>query len=440
MAPADQPPQRGAGEARTSIDALVDLLKARGRSELNEVSQTLGVDPLIVESWAKVLEGGGIIKISYEVGKMYLEPVTLTAEQTANVKARLESAKVVLQHDIAAHKAVLEKFGSDLDAISGSVSELEKLYQQKLPEVQQMLSELNKVYDTVELQNRSVSDIRKGADDTYNGINKKITELVGKIDAFNATNEAKGLEERLKSVNDVIKRVNDTGKALEELERNKDKAFEGIRKSVDEQVKRIRAQITSASNEVAVQLKLNKAQLDDLIRQLRQQYALSKEISGQISEFKREGESSKKALAGAKTTFNDRYERLKHDIDSGATLIDASAKGLIGKVNDVKAKFGDAERIDTELKDLAKSVDQIQKEISDSRLELSELTEQAKLLDNIANATPERKASVVSDIEEKDAKLKGRLTGLKKSIEDAKTKAERKGVPVKKADRPKGDK
>lgn len=425
MAPADQP-ARGAGEARTSIDALVDLLKSRGRAELNVLSQSLGVDPLIVESWAKVLEGGGIIKISYEVGKMYLEPVTLTAEQTANVKARLDSAKVVLQHDIAAHKAVLEKFGADLEGIASSVSELEKIYQQKLPEVQQMLSELNKVYDTVELQNRSVTDIKKGAEDTYNGINKRIADLVGKIDAFNATNEAKSLEERLISVNDVIKRVTDTEKALEELEKNKNKAFDAIRKSVDDQVKQIRTQIASASSEVAVQLKLNKTQLDDLIRQLRQQYALSKDISTQISEFKREGENSKKMLANAKTGFNDKYERLKHDIDSGASLIDSSAKGLIDKVNAVKAQFGDAAKIDDNLKGMRKNVEQIEKEVSDARLELAELTEQAKVLDSLTNATPERKASVVSDVEEKDARLKGRLGNLKKSLEEAKERTERK--------------
>ncbi|MDE1868465.1 MAG: hypothetical protein KGH60_00655 [Candidatus Micrarchaeota archaeon] len=425
MAPADTPQRGAGGEARTSIDALVDLLKARGRSELNEVSQNLGVDPLIVESWAKVLEGGGIVKISYEVGKMYLEPVTLTAEQTANVKAKLESAKVVLQHDIAAHKAVLEKFAADLEAMGSSVSELEKIYQQKLPEVQQMLSELNKVYDTVELQNRSVTDIKKSAEDTYNGINKRITDLVGKIDAFNATNEAKGLEERLSSVNDVIKRVSDTEKALEELEKNKNKAFETIKRSVDEQVKQIRAQISSASNEVAVQLKLNKSQLDDLIKQLKQQYTLSKDISNQINEFKREGEASKKTLANAKTAFDDKYDRLKHDIDGGASLIDASAKGLVEKVNAVKSQFGDAAKIDDDLKGMRKSVDQVGKEISDARLELAELTEQAKVLESITNATPERKASVVSDVEEKDAKLKGRLAGLKKSIEDTKGKVDK---------------
>ena len=68
-----QPSQTPSSEAKTSIDSLIELLSDKGKLDLNTVSITLGVSPTIMEEWAKVLESGKLIKVSYEVGKMYLE-------------------------------------------------------------------------------------------------------------------------------------------------------------------------------------------------------------------------------------------------------------------------------------------------------------------------------------------------------------------------------
>jgi hypothetical protein len=78
--PADDEENPEIASAKTTIDSLLDLLRTRGRTELNSVAAKLNIDPRIIENWAKVLENGNLIKISYEVGKMYLEPITLNHE------------------------------------------------------------------------------------------------------------------------------------------------------------------------------------------------------------------------------------------------------------------------------------------------------------------------------------------------------------------------
>ena len=42
-------------EARTTIDAMIDLLKKKGKSDITSIAAELGVSSSVIEDWAKVL-------------------------------------------------------------------------------------------------------------------------------------------------------------------------------------------------------------------------------------------------------------------------------------------------------------------------------------------------------------------------------------------------
>ena len=102
-------------DTKTSIDALLDLLRSKGKSELNSIAVALNTDPRIIENWAKVLENGNLIRITYEVGRMYLEPLTLTPDKQANLKTRTDVAKFILEEDLAVERISLEKFSKNIE-------------------------------------------------------------------------------------------------------------------------------------------------------------------------------------------------------------------------------------------------------------------------------------------------------------------------------------
>ena len=66
------------GEVKTSIDALLDLIKSRGLVDVSVAASELGIAGAVAEQWAKVLEENNLVKISYRVGKMYVEPVAVS--------------------------------------------------------------------------------------------------------------------------------------------------------------------------------------------------------------------------------------------------------------------------------------------------------------------------------------------------------------------------
>src|ERR1700674_2839127 len=92
-------------EAKTTIDSLAELLKEKGKMELGKIAQIMGVEQNVVENWAKVLEQGGIARITYEVGKMYVAPISLSKEQEQVVRANVDAERSALESDVASQRA-----------------------------------------------------------------------------------------------------------------------------------------------------------------------------------------------------------------------------------------------------------------------------------------------------------------------------------------------
>src|SRR5271157_1523676 len=168
---ATEKPGEAAAAATTTIDALMELLKAKGKMDVNDIAGTLAIAPAIVESWAKVLESGGMVRISYEVGKMFVAPVQISAEQVKLVEEKVEVKRGLIEDRVAAQRSEIEKFANEINDLGTEVSSLERVYQQRMPAVQQMLSQINTLYDSIIEQGRSVERIKKTAEDSYQNVN-----------------------------------------------------------------------------------------------------------------------------------------------------------------------------------------------------------------------------------------------------------------------------
>ena len=192
-------------ETRTTIDSLIELLKSKGKMELGAISMNLGVDPKIVEGWAKVLEKGSLVKISYEVGKMYVAPATLTPEQETQVKSKLEAKTVSVGADISAQLMNVAKLSEMIENIKASTVNAEKVYAEQMPALHKTVSEINRMYDTIEERDKSIKQISKKAEELYDSINKRITELNSRIDYVDTAMADKGFDDVKAMVSQVTK-------------------------------------------------------------------------------------------------------------------------------------------------------------------------------------------------------------------------------------------
>lgn len=416
-------PAQEIGEARTSIDALVELLGAKGKSELNSLAISLGADPKIVERWAKVLESGGMARISYEVGRMYLEPIAIGKEEAQAVKAKVGAKESILEQSVNVQRAELDKFEEHINSLSSSVVNIESVYRQRMPEVQQMLAEINRAYALVESEQKGILAIKSSTESTYEGINKHIDELLSKMNMIGATNTEKSAAASMDRVNDMLKRASAATSEVEELRKTKDRFFESLKKTIDAQVKAFNRQLDATNREIESRLKVGTQQIQETVRSVREQAGTAKDLNGQIREFKRSSESTKRMLNSARIEFSDRYQKLNESIYRNSKLVESNSKVLTDKLNALKTAFGEATKLDDMVRGLRSDVNDVSKQIAEAKVEVNDLSGALKTLESGTSRSVEQRTNLVDQLAEKDRNTKGKVARISKKIEDADRKA-----------------
>ena len=418
----------GVEETRTTIDALLELLRSKGKSELNSVAVMLSIDPRIIEKWAKVLEKGNLIRISYEVGKMYLEPMSYTPEKQQDMKQKTDVTKYILEEDLATEKISLDKFSKSIDSLNVSIDNIEKMYQRKLPDVQKIISELDKAYEPIERKRRSMDHIKSEAEENFKEISRKADNLYTKLGTFSPKQTEIDLNDKLNRFNKILENISDAQNALNEMERNQGKFFKSLEADINTQVREFRKQLGSSRYNVEQVIKSNSRQLNELVKEMRGQVHSAKRLSREIEGFRKDFESAKHDLDVLKNDFVDKYEMLKTGIANDSKLVDAQSKRVEDEIKSIKQNLGDASKFEEDIRKWQKEMSDISREVTATKTDIIKLTNQLNAVDSNRNMSIEAKTKAVESISEDAKKTKERTSRIKKVIkdttEDMKNKAE----------------
>lgn len=405
------------GEARTSIDALLELLKARGKTELNSAAVALNVDPRIIENWAKVLESGNLIHISYEVGKMYLEPITLGKEQEQDLKTKTDLSKFILEEDLAVERISLDKFAKNIADLSSSIANIEKLYQQKLPEVQRILAEVDKAYMPLEAKKKSMEKIKMETDADFKEITRKADVLYTKLNTFSPKQTESNMSDRLDQLNNILQNISEAQGAINEMGRNEDKFFKNMQNEIDTQTKEFRKQISVLKYNNEQQLRNSSRQLNELVKGIKEQANSAHQIAREVENFRKEFESAKHDLDVLKTDFTDRYQRIREGMENDSKLVDLESKKVEEAVNSIRQNFGELSKFDEEVKRWRKNMNDMAREVTATRAEILKLVNQLNALDS-SKASVETKAKAFEDLSKEGKKTKEKTNKIRKIIKD----------------------
>lgn len=433
--PAAKPPKKEVNpeieETRTSIDALLELLREKGKMELSSVAVTLNVDTRIVENWAKVLENGNLIRITYEVGRMYLEPVNLTPGQQKDLKNKTDLNKFILEEDLAIERISLDKFSKNIEQLNESVENLNKMYQSKLPDVQRILAEVDNVYAPLEAKKRSMDRIKDDIEKDFEEIDKKADSLYAKLNSFSPKQAESKANDRGSQLSKVLESTNDAKEAINDLESNKDKFFSSMEAEIESQVKDIKRQFASSKYNIEYALKTNSKQLNELIKGIKSQVKSAQRISKEVDSYRKEFETAKHDLEVLRGEFKDKYERIKQGMGKDRKIIDSESKRAEEILKSIKDNFGDVGKFDDELKKWARNVSDMSRDVIATKTEIIKLTNQLNALDSSRNMSVEKKAKALEGLKKEGKATKDKTAAIKKSIKDVSDEIKRKAEGAK---------
>jgi len=126
----------------TGVDALVRLVKEKGRIELTDAAAALNIPESTIEEWGGVLEEEGILKIEYRLTKIFLTWVAPTEEETAAEKKEFDRKKASMLEEVG---ELRQKVQPDVESLKEFGDSFEAFYAKASPRLAELEKKLEGV-------------------------------------------------------------------------------------------------------------------------------------------------------------------------------------------------------------------------------------------------------------------------------------------------------
>jgi len=405
-------------EAKTSIDSLLELLKEKGKTDLNTVSITLGVSPTIIEEWAKVLENGKLIRISYEVGKMYLEPISESGEQGRTTSIKTDAQKAALMNEMEVENITLDKYSKNLEDLAATVAGMENVYRQKLPNIQKIFADLDSMSAPMAKKTKELEATKTSAESYFSQLDKKVDEIYVKVNALETSNVERAIRQKEEMLKTALSRADAARSTLIDLEDTKGVLYNKISWDIDQQVKEFKAGLRAQIDQIYGELKADAAEAVSIDKEIRTELAETSKIAGDAERLKKEAEASRVALLSSRNLFKDRYAKTVNEIEQSATTVGQKYANAQLQLAALKESMGDVSKLHDTIENTKIELDTIRKSIETSKQIVGGILGSLKSVDNLKAADPAVKAKAVTELSKQSfsAKLKGEQ--IKKSLDE----------------------
>ena len=129
----------------TGVDNLIRLVHDAGRIELKEAAKNLGLSSASVEEWARILEEEGIVKLEYQLTKIYLVWVGTSPKELARKSEQLADRKAEISRDVETMIGRLEARGAELDKLDSEFKKVAELLDPKFGGLKRRLDALKDI-------------------------------------------------------------------------------------------------------------------------------------------------------------------------------------------------------------------------------------------------------------------------------------------------------
>lgn len=445
----------------TGVDNLIRLIHDAGRIELKDAAKNLGLSTASVEEWSRVLEEEGIVKLEYQLTKIYLVWVGSSPKELARKSEQLADRRAELEKELETMIGKLEARGDELDSLEKDFRKVSDLLDPKFGGVKRKLDALKEIEEEKDKLFETHVQRMSKAKEEYRKLNETLS----------------GDEERARA----------TSKSLHEVQTQIEKiepelaALGPMKKNITELV----GALSTQSKEISDALSTHKSQLESIetiSKELNQRHNLVGQMEERIGQIgadiqqlikalevlSEEAEKQKKAqitMDGMRRRIEDfesqrvELEQLHESVNKESREVMQRAGGVLKVLDELEDKFKDVKRLEgtkatpveeylqriseirektqTDLKELssfdAKAMSDIAKAKASLEKQLSEMKDLTKSFEGVAEKKREVDAvcAKIDELQEDRRKLFSQLTLLSKEIEVINIQSSPAGSPKK---------
>lgn len=298
----------------TGVDALIKLVREKGKVEITLASRFLNIPISTIEEWSHALESEGIISIEYQLTKVYLRWISPTNERIEQERAALESERTILLQEIKERGKKAEEQAKEVSAFK---DEFIANYSKIIAKLEQ--------FEKTGSSGQQLKGIRE---DEYYKLVDGLSELRGKISELN--DSIKFMHEQLEKISiefksaDIEKKMHSVIESKENIAILK-KELEGMEKEAS---KSLDALLTRSTDVSSIKKSMDKINED--------YHSLKTEIDNEITALK-EANSAAELLTNTKkemTALRTSTEKIFGEI--------SKTKGTVLEIEEKISKFSTA--------------------------------------------------------------------------------------------------
>ncbi len=262
----------------TGVDSLIRLIKEKKRIELTMVSKLLNLPASTIEDWAHILEEEGIIKIDYQLTKVYFVWAEATIDEIERERGVFTARKGAVNEQVQKVQGVQEEGAKDLEAYAKDMEKITAMFSQKFARLEQISAQLD---ETSKKRGESSKVSEEKLDSLFSKIaevESSMKELTAQLKEAGGAFAHEGIEEKMAS----IKKAKENMKALDS--------------KVNSLMKKVEEARTKAPKEGSVELGSMKSDFEGLRREFAKMREESEYLRSVISEFKINAETVRDAL------------------------------------------------------------------------------------------------------------------------------------------------
>lgn len=399
----------------TGVDALVRLVKQRGRIELEEASKGLKIPADTIEDWARVLEEEGIIRVQYKLTKIYLVWVTPTEEEVAVEKESFYKEKAELEKEIA---EVREKIKPQMEEMETLRSSFAKFYENVYAKLDAMEKKLSPaVVSGVVSEAEFKENVEKIKDMLQNIrlLKENMKTLKAEVGAMEKTMKKSKSAESFEKMKKVEDEISSLMSEMTELKKRMAGEVKELTKGVaipttPEMRKKFDAMMVDFK-----EVKRRNAELREDLRNLKESSEIVGMVGKELKGYEKSTVAMKKDLAALSKQADALFKKsetvskkLKGNLDTIERFSDSLdiAKSIV-------TKFPSQKKLSDELKQLSKK----EKEIEEKTTAVKKLLE----VMGGKQLSAKRVETLAKEVDDKLAELRSESEELSKTLESDKS-------------------
>ncbi len=400
---------------KTTIDSMLEYINANGKSNVNTIATVLGTYSGIIEDWAKILESGGLVKITNELGQMFVAPVSASPAQHVAATELISIQKAKISQSSEYQRLREEQLKTKLEELYKEVQVLDKEFMRKFPALHKSLADLDRMFGKATRMEKRINEIQKKAESEKKSVITKFDYEYKRLGDISA----KSVD--IQKITELAEDAKRFGNVIEDLKTNKRKELEAIRKDIDDQVRLLKKTLDEAEREIDAEIKRASDSVKIELQNLNEWNTIAKSASQNLPKTISEEKAALKRMDELKVRVESDYNSIEKSLNQLASDYVHKAQPLFDSIEQMSQKLSVSGGAGRAIIAANQSIAEAKKELSAVQKDISSLERGIK---NV-NASPstsigkQNGMTLLGKLEIKSNELKSRLDKINGIVDNA---------------------